>query len=67
MIRTDRWKLIFYPHLDRYQLFDLKADPHELNDLSTDTAYADHLDRLRKTMEQWFRSRGDTVLLNRKP
>ena len=66
MIRTDRWKLIFYPHLDRYQLFDLQADPHELNDLSTDTAHANRLDRLRKQMEQWFRSHGDTVLLNGK-
>ena len=27
MIRTDRWKLVHYPKLDRYQLFDLINDP----------------------------------------
>ncbi|MFP6669300.1 MAG: sulfatase/phosphatase domain-containing protein [Pirellulales bacterium] len=64
MMRSDRWKLIFYPHLDRCQLFDLKTDPHELIDLSTDAAHADRVNRLRSQMEQWFRSRGDTVLLN---
>ncbi len=64
MIRTDRWKLILYPHLDRYQLFDLKTDPHELNDLSTDATHADRMNRLRSQMEQWFRRRGDTVLLS---
>jgi len=32
-IRTERWKLCFYPHLPRYQLFDLAADPHERCDL----------------------------------
>ena len=61
MIRTDRWKLIFYPQLDRYQLFDLKTDPHELHDLSADIAHADRLNQLRTRMEHWFRSRGDTV------
>ena len=61
MIRTDRWKLIFYPQLDRYQLFDLKTDPHELHDLSADIAHADRLNQLHTRMEHWFRSRGDTV------
>jgi len=61
MIRTDRWKLIFYPQLKSYQLFDLKNDPHELHDLSRDTAHTDRLNQLRRQMEQWFRSRGDTV------
>ena len=64
MIRTDRWKLIFYPHLGRYQLFDLEADPHEVNDLSADASQADRVKRLRKQMEQWFRRQGDTVWLN---
>lgn len=33
-IRDDRWKLIRYPLVDRTQLFDLAADPHELDDLA---------------------------------
>ncbi|MBX3444973.1 MAG: sulfatase-like hydrolase/transferase [Planctomyces sp.] len=35
-IRTDRWKMIFYPRINRVQVFDLAADPDELKDLSTD-------------------------------
>jgi len=61
MIRTDHWKLIYYPQIDRYQLFDLKADPNELNDLSSDKGRADHLDQLRTQLKQWFRDQGDTV------
>src|SRR6185503_11022683 len=33
-VRDDRWKLIRYPLVDRTQLFDLKSDPHELNNLA---------------------------------
>lgn len=33
-IRDERWKLIRYPEIDKTQLFDLQADPHEMNDLS---------------------------------
>ncbi len=58
MIRTDRWKLIHYPHLNRYQLFDLESDPHEVNDLSADAAHSDRVEQLRSRMEQWFRARG---------
>lgn len=32
-IRTERWKLAWYPLVARYQLFDLRRDPAELVDL----------------------------------
>jgi arylsulfatase A-like enzyme len=32
-LRTDRWKLTWFPLIGRYQLFDLRHDPHELVDL----------------------------------
>lgn len=32
-IRTDRFKLTWFPLIGRYQLFDLQHDPHELADL----------------------------------
>ncbi len=32
-LRTDRWKLTWFPGIERYQLFDLRHDPHELVDL----------------------------------
>ena len=33
-LRDARWKLIRYPLVDRTQLFDLSADPHELTNLA---------------------------------
>ncbi|MGE5532084.1 MAG: hypothetical protein ACM3VW_08225, partial [Bacteroidota bacterium] len=32
-LRTDRWKLTWYPLIERYQLFDLQQDPQEMWDL----------------------------------
>ncbi len=43
MVRNDQWKLIWYPKIDRFQLFDLKNDPWEIKDLSADPAKADQL------------------------
>ncbi len=33
MVRNDRYKMIYYPNIDRTQLFDLHHDPMEYNDL----------------------------------
>lgn len=33
MIRSDKYKLIVYPHLNKIQLFDMQKDPYETNDL----------------------------------
>ena len=35
MATDGRYKLIYYPHIDRTQLFDLVNDPYEINDLLT--------------------------------
>ena len=39
MIRTKKWKLIYYPVGNIFQLFDLENDPKELVDLSDETEY----------------------------
>jgi hypothetical protein len=54
MVRTDRWKLIHYSHLDRWQLFDLETDPHELRDLSSNTHYDGIRAGLQHKLEAWF-------------
>ncbi len=64
MIRTDRWKLIHYPHINRYQLFDLEADPWELRDLSAEARCASVVEDLRSKLESWQKEVGDPLVRN---
>ena len=57
MVRTDRWKLIFYAHLNRYQLFDLETDPYELKDLSSDPRQQALMTGLQRKLTDWFAPR----------
>jgi arylsulfatase A-like enzyme len=41
MIRTDEWKLIHYPRVNRTQLFHLKTDPLERTNLYNQKQYAE--------------------------
>ena len=66
MIRTDRWKLIHYPHIERYQLFDLAADPWELDDLAGDAKYADVLGELQRKLAAWQRRVGDPLVAHKR-
>jgi len=62
MIRTDQWKLIYYPEIDRYQLFDLGIDPYELKDLSGDPQHATALRDLRAKLTAWQKDVKDPLL-----
>lgn len=64
MIRTDRWKLIHYPQIDRWQLFDLKSDPFERQDLSGDARHAKVLADLRGKLRAWQKEVNDPALKN---
>jgi arylsulfatase A-like enzyme len=46
MIRTERWKLIYYPTGNHFQLFDMQDDPHEMTDLARDPKCAKTLAEL---------------------
>ncbi len=59
MVRDDRWKLIYYPLIDRYQMFDLKEDPLELADLAQDTDSADVFGRLKDRLTAWRAEMGE--------
>lgn len=54
MIRTNQWKLIHYPLIERVQLFDLRNDPLEQNDLSDNTAYTELRLDLLKRLDEWL-------------
>ncbi|MEO0510968.1 MAG: sulfatase-like hydrolase/transferase [Verrucomicrobiota bacterium] len=50
-VRTDRYKLIAYPELDDIdELYDLKRDPHEMNNLVQDPEYAGVLDKMERLL-----------------
>ena len=61
MARDERWKLIWYPKVGRFQLFDLSADPDELKDLSADKAHAKKFDEMRALLAREQKTWGDTV------
>ncbi len=41
------------------ELYDCKADPHELNNLANDPAYSEKLEELRTEMNLWIEAIGD--------
>jgi arylsulfatase A-like enzyme len=51
LVRKD-WKYFYWPEFDREQLFDLKADPIEENDLAADKGYAEQLAEMRERFVQ---------------
>lgn len=61
MIRTDRWKLIYYPHLKRHQLFDIQNDPDELRDLNNVPAHRDLKDHLKTVLLRWQQQANDPL------
>jgi arylsulfatase A-like enzyme len=69
-IRDDRWKLIRYPLVDRTQLFDLRADPLELNNLAGQPAHAGKLRDMTALLQREMATYADTfplVVVNPKP
>lgn len=62
MICDERWKFVLYPKADREQLFDLQNDPHELHDLSADSAHAAKRDELKAHLQAWRQANGDPNL-----
>lgn len=47
-VRTDRYKLIFFPRGREWNLFDLQKDPKELQSVHDDPAYAEVLAAMQK-------------------
>ena len=58
-----RWKLIRYPEVDRTQLFDLQADPHELANLADQPGHAAKVSELTALLEREMQRSGDPATL----
>jgi arylsulfatase A-like enzyme len=56
-LRDERWKLIRYPHVDRTQLFDLRSDPAEMENLAAKPEQAKRVAAMTTTllaeMKRW--------------
>jgi arylsulfatase A-like enzyme len=62
MLRTaDGWKLVWYPKLDRRQLFHIAEDPGELRDLVADPAHRARLESMSARLRAWLGEQGDPV------
>ena len=59
-IRDDRWKLFYRPKEDRAALYDLKNDPHELNDLAAKPENKDRIAKLKVELAKAQQLYGDT-------
>lgn len=61
MIRQGSTKLIWYPKIDRWQFFDLAADPHEMHDRIGDLDHSAAVEELKNKLLEWLKQQGDAV------
>lgn len=61
MVIDQGWKLIRYPYANVDRLFNLKADPDEMNDLAANPEYRPQLTRLQQTLEQQSKTLNDPL------
>mgnify|MGYP006309976345 CR=1 FL=1 len=60
---TDRYKLIRYPHNGEVQLFDMKKDPWEMNNLAEKPGMQDKIKQLNKQLKKLQTQVGDKLEL----
>ncbi len=66
-VRDERFKAIWYPPSNRWQLFDLQNDPDELKDRSADPSHAATLTVMKAKMAMLRKGFGDDTDLPAKP
>ncbi|MFC5624388.1 sulfatase-like hydrolase/transferase [Algoriphagus winogradskyi] len=65
-VRTAEWKLIRYPERDYFQLFNLKNDPLELNNLAENKEYSGTKEELITLLKDWQKNADDTAAFTTK-
>ena len=63
-VRTQDWKLIRYPQINKSQLFDLRNDPDEINDLAGKPENTERVNALMKQLQELQKEFGDTQPLS---
>ncbi|QBY03576.1 DUF229 domain-containing protein [Thalassotalea sp. HSM 43] len=61
MLRTEDYKLIYYPHLKKTQLFNMVSDPDELVDLSRHKNQRKRIAAMMNELELWKKIVGDPL------
>jgi len=61
MLRDDDYKLIYYPHIRKTQLFDMKNDPDELVNLADNPDQKTRITRMMAELEDWKQLVGDPL------
>lgn len=56
---TPAQSVLMAPSRPAEELFNVKADPHQINNLATDPKYTDVLEEMRKTLGTWIIESGD--------
>jgi arylsulfatase A-like enzyme len=62
-VRTKEWKLIRYPERDYTQLFNLKEDPMELNNLAEKPEFQSTQNEMMQQLKEWQVMASDTAKL----
>ncbi len=58
-VRTKTHKLIYFNRIDQWELYDLAADPHEMNNVYDDPRYAEVVQRLKRELVRLQKELGD--------
>jgi arylsulfatase A-like enzyme len=62
MITKDGFKLLYYPEVNVYRLFDLKNDPYEVTDLAGESEYAAKVEELKSALHELQIEMNDPML-----
>ena len=63
MVWMEEYKRIYLSETRLHAAFNLADDPAELNDLARSPVRKVRLDRMRRSLRQWFHDQGDPQFL----
>jgi len=61
MIRVENHKLIYYPEIRKYELYELDVDPLEQHDLADDKKYRILLNAMKTRLRELQKEMGDSL------